>query len=197
MAADENEIGTRGFIGTFILYKPAEYLTNLRGDLFQATEHSIYNKEIHMYETEAILVRPREPIPDFVLQYLNDRGINPKTVFIAEDIDYCTNVARREFHIPPPPISKEPYPRLLDPIDIDPLEKAIRYRELMRETTQDIGVSQGEEHTLLAFPEGDIDHNFAQAVSELGIDTHALMQELDQAPSHDLPEIHHDYDFGR
>jgi hypothetical protein len=49
----------------------------------------------------------------------------------------------------------------------------------------------------LEVPEGDISQNAAQAMSELGIDAQSVMQELDQAPSHDLPEIHHDYDFGR
>jgi hypothetical protein len=46
-------------------------------------------------------------------------------------------------------------------------------------------------------PEGDIDENAYQAISELGIDVKAMMQELDHVPSLDMPEIDHDHDFGR
>lgn len=61
--------------------------------------------------------------------------------------------------------------------------------------------SQEEIHALshapLEIPEGDIDQNARQAISELQIDVEEIMQELDHAPSLDLPTQDHDYDFGR
>ncbi len=46
-------------------------------------------------------------------------------------------------------------------------------------------------------PEGDIDENARQAISELDIDVKEIMQELDHAPTMDMPEISHEDDFGR
>jgi hypothetical protein len=48
-------------------------------------------------------------------------------------------------------------------------------------------------------PEGDIDENARQAISELDIDVQEIMQELDHEPTMDIPEreISHDDDFGR
>lgn len=73
--------------------------------------------------------------------------------------------------------------------------------EWTQQLSQDIDRQEAQDRSLLdtslEVTEGDISQNAAQAMSELGMDTHALMQELDQAPSHDLLEIQHDYDFGR
>lgn len=52
-------------------------------------------------------------------------------------------------------------------------------------------------HQHIEVLEGDIDKNARQAIKELGIDIEEIMQELDHAPSHDMPDQDHDHDFGR
>jgi hypothetical protein len=74
--------------------------------------------------------------------------------------------------------------------------------EWVQPLEQEAEFSQDELQALmdapLDVPEGDIDKNAHQALSELDVDMQAIMQELDHAPALDLPEISHDeHDFGR
>ncbi|QBD80457.1 hypothetical protein EPA93_32590 [Ktedonosporobacter rubrisoli] len=50
----------------------------------------------------------------------------------------------------------------------------------------------------LEIPEGDIEENARQALNELGVDVQEIMQELDQAPTLEVPsDLDPDHDWGR
>lgn len=86
------------------------------------------------------------------------------------------------------------------PTDVQALDQQLP-AEWVQTLEQETAFTQEEVDALLNtpldVPEGHFDDNARQAINELGIDVPEIMQELDHAPSLDLPEISQEHDFGR